>query len=51
MLTDGVLLRLSKNNFLELIKEPSLVAVSFDKTKEIIKQGGKLIDVRFTKEY
>lgn len=51
MLTDGVVLRLAKDSFMELIKQPSLMPVSFEEAQEIIKQGGKFVDVRFAKEY
>ncbi len=51
MLTDGVLMQLSKDNFVELIKNPSLSSVSFQEAKEIVGQGGQWIDVRFAKEY
>lgn len=51
MLTDGVLMQLSKDNFVELIKNPSLSSVSFEQAKAIVSKGGQWIDVRFAKEY
>ncbi len=51
MLTDGILMQLSKENFAELIKKPSLISISFDKAQEIIDGGGVWVDVRFAKEY
>ena len=51
MLTDGVMMQLNKDNFLELIKKPSFSAVSFDQAMEIVNGGGVWIDVRFAKEF
>jgi len=51
MLTDGILMQLNKDNFVELIKKPSLSTVSFDQAREIISGGGEWIDVRFAKEF
>lgn len=51
MLTDGILMRLNKDNFVELIKKPSLNSVSFVEAKKVVDEGGVWIDVRFAKEY
>jgi CRP-like cAMP-binding protein len=51
MLTDGILMQLNKDNFVELIKKPSLNTVSFDQAMEIVNGGGKWVDVRFAKEF
>ncbi len=51
METDGVLMRLSKENFIELIKKPTLQTVSYDKAEELIKVGAEWLDVRFESEH
>ncbi len=51
MLTDGILMQLSKDNFAQLIKNPSVQSVSFKEAEKIIDGGGRWVDVRFPKEY
>jgi CRP-like cAMP-binding protein len=51
MLTDGVLMRLNKQDFRELMNEPLLQWVSYDKAREIIEQGGRWLDVRLPSEH
>jgi len=51
MLTDGIMMQLNKDNFVELIKKPSLSSVSFDQATAIVNEGGEWIDVRFAKEF
>ncbi|MCH8845180.1 MAG: cyclic nucleotide-binding domain-containing protein [Proteobacteria bacterium] len=51
MLSDGILMQLNKDNFIELIKKPSLSSVSFEQASQIVEEGGEWIDVRFAKEY
>ncbi len=51
MLTNGVLMQLSKDSFINLIKKPTLDEVSFEGATEIIKSGGKWLDVRFPNEH
>ena len=51
MTTDGVLMRLSKDNFINLIKKPTLEEVTFDEGKKLVDQGGCWLDVRFPNEY
>jgi CRP-like cAMP-binding protein len=50
-LTDVVLLRLDKKQFLSLIKEPSLKFVDYAGMQEAIKQGAILLDVRSQDDY
>jgi CRP-like cAMP-binding protein len=51
MLTDGVLMRLNKQDFRELMNEPLLQWVAYDKAREIIDQGGRWLDVRLPSEH
>jgi len=51
MLTDGILMQLSKENFIELIKKPTLDSISFDEAQKLIEQGGSWLDVRSQNEY
>jgi CRP-like cAMP-binding protein len=52
MLTDGVLMRLNKQDFRELMNEPLLQWVSYEQAREIIdKGGGKWLDVRLPSEH
>lgn len=52
MLTDGILNRLSKDDFLGLLKEPILDWVSFDDgVKLVAEQGARWLDVRLPAEH
>lgn len=51
MLTDGVVMRLSKDDFNELLKEPLLSRVSPDEARLRIVKGAQWLDVRHAKEY
>jgi CRP-like cAMP-binding protein len=51
MLTDGVLMRLNKQDFRELMNEPLLQWVTYDKAREIIEKGGRWLDVRLPSEH
>ncbi len=51
MMEDGVLLRLSKDDFINLLKQPTLRWVELDKAEGIIRRGAKWIDVRMAEEY
>lgn len=51
MLTDGVLVRLNKQDFLELIKEPLLRWVEYSEALKIIERGGRWLDVRMPSEF
>jgi rhodanese-related sulfurtransferase len=50
-LTDITLLRLNKQQFVSLIKEPSLKFVDYESVQEAIKQGAVLLDVRSPDDY
>lgn len=51
MKTDGILLRLKKEDFVELLKAPIVSRVNMAAASEKIKQGARLLDVRFKSEY
>ena len=51
MQTDGVLMRLNKQDFRELMNEPLLQWVSYDQAREIVAKGGKWLDVRLPSEH
>lgn len=51
MLTDGSLMRLSKDDFQTLLKEPMLAMVDMENAKELIAQGAKWLDVRLPSEF
>ncbi len=51
MLTDGVLMRLNKQDFRELMNEPLLQWVNYDKAREIVGKGGRWLDVRLPSEH
>ena len=51
MLTDGVLMRLSKDDFRELMNEPLQQWVSYPEAREMIQRGGRWLDVRLPSEY
>ena len=51
MKTDGVVMRLSKNDFNELLKEPLLTRVSPDEARLRVVNGARWVDVRHAKEY
>lgn len=51
MLTDGVLLRLDKHDFLTLMQEPMQNWVSFDQAQTQVAQGAVWIDVRARSEF
>jgi CRP-like cAMP-binding protein/rhodanese-related sulfurtransferase len=51
MATDGVLMELSKDNFIELIKKPTLQSVSYDDATALVEAGAIWLDVRFKKEH
>lgn len=46
MLTDGQLMRLTKEHFIDLIKKPSLESVSFPEAQLLVQQGALWLDVR-----
>ncbi|MEJ2760669.1 MAG: cyclic nucleotide-binding domain-containing protein [Gammaproteobacteria bacterium] len=52
MMTDGVLMRLSKEDFNELLKEPMLNWVTREEAEKMVKEGGaQWVDVRLESEY
>lgn len=51
MLTDGVLMRLSKTDFRELMSEPVQQWVDYKRGQEIVAAGGRWMDVRLPPEY
>lgn len=51
MLTDGVLVRLTKDDFIELVKNPALKAVTYDEAKPEVQKGAVWLDVRLKEEY
>lgn len=51
MITDGVLMRLSKDDFRELMNEPLQQWVGYPEARELIKRGGQWLDVRLPSEY
>jgi CRP-like cAMP-binding protein len=51
MLTDGVLMRLNKDDFHELMNQPLLQWVGADRAREIVSGGGRWLDVRLPSEY
>jgi CRP-like cAMP-binding protein/rhodanese-related sulfurtransferase len=51
MLTDGVLMRLNKQDFRELMNEPLLQWVTAERATEITAGGGRWLDVRLPSEF
>ncbi|HEX4025128.1 MAG TPA: cyclic nucleotide-binding domain-containing protein [Steroidobacteraceae bacterium] len=51
MLTDGVLMRLNKDNFRELLNEPLVQWVSYPDARAIVGAGGRWLDVRLPSEH
>lgn len=51
MQTDGVLLRLSKLNFIRLLREPLLKTISWHEAEQHIANGAVWLDVRYPAEY
>jgi CRP-like cAMP-binding protein len=51
MLTDGALMRLKKEDFLELMKDPLQQSVDYPQGQKIIKRGGRWLDVRLPSEF
>lgn len=51
MNTDGSLMRLAKEDFITLLKEPILKTVNFDDAKEMVKAGAIWLDVRLQSEH
>ncbi len=51
MLTEGLLSRLSKDDFLELLNEPLLDWVSYNEGKKMVDDGAQWLDVRLPAEH
>ena len=51
MLTDGVLMRLAKKDFDELLREPMVQSVTQPEAVEMVRAGAALIDVRLEDEH
>ncbi len=51
MLSDGKLMRLAKQDFIELYNEPIIKLVSMDEAKAMVGDGAILLDVRLESEY
>lgn len=51
MESDGLLMRLSKEDFNELLKAPMLNEVDLEEAKAMVKEGAVLIDVRMESEH
>lgn len=50
-LTDAALLRLNKKQFVSLIKDPSLIFISYEELTSFAKQGAVLLDIRAPDEF
>jgi CRP-like cAMP-binding protein/DNA repair exonuclease SbcCD ATPase subunit len=51
MLTDGELMRLSKQDFVEFVKQPVSNQIEYARACQMVQQNGLWIDVRITEEY
>jgi len=51
MLSDGLLLRLAKKDFLELVRAPMIQWLTFGEAQQMVKNGAGLLDVRTESEY
>ncbi len=50
-LTNGQLIRIKENDFVNLIKEKVLKSISYDDTKKMVKDGAICLDARFKNEF
>jgi CRP-like cAMP-binding protein len=51
MLTDGTLMRLSKKDFVELLKKPLVHFIDYELACSVVKDGGVWLDVRLPDEH
>ena len=51
MKTDGSLLRLAKQDFNELLREPLLQPISMEQARQKVSEGAQWLDVRYPSEY
>jgi rhodanese-related sulfurtransferase len=51
MKSEGMLLKLGKADFIELLREPFLQRITMDEAKTRVQEGGQWMDVRYPSEY
>jgi CRP-like cAMP-binding protein len=51
MMTDGVLMRLNKQDFRELMNEPLLQWITAEQSRKVLERGGRWLDVRLPSEH
>jgi CRP-like cAMP-binding protein len=51
MITDGAVMRLSKDDFKTLLNEPMVDWVEYEEAKKIVEEGGQWLDVRLPSEF
>ena len=51
MTTNGILMRLEKQKFIDLIQKPTLRGLNFDQALKIVIEGAQWLDVRFKNEH
>jgi CRP-like cAMP-binding protein len=52
MITNGILMKLAKDTFVELVKNPTLQSLTFDEADALVNEGSaKWLDVRFPNEH
>ena len=52
MITDGVLMQLAKDTFVELVKKPTMQSLDYDEADALVNEGSaKWLDVRFPNEH
>jgi len=51
MNSDGILMRLAKDDFVELLKEPVVQSVNYREAEEMVKEGAIWLDVRLLSEH
>jgi formylglycine-generating enzyme required for sulfatase activity/CRP-like cAMP-binding protein/chromosome segregation ATPase len=51
MMTDGILLRLSKEDFIEFVKRPLAKSLTYEDASTRVRAGAKWLDVRSLEEY
>ncbi|MDH5396383.1 MAG: cyclic nucleotide-binding domain-containing protein [Gammaproteobacteria bacterium] len=51
MNSDGVLMRLAKDDFLQLLREPVIKSVNYTDAEQMVNQGAQWLDIRLASEY
>lgn len=51
MLTDGLLMRLGKKDFVDLLQKPLVKSVNYEKAAAMVEEGAVWVDVRSAEEY